>query len=231
MTILTVCEDLAVVVGIEVPTVVYGGTDRELLELKALANTMAKRIFEAHEWELFMTLATLTGDASKTAFDMPSDYDRFPKEMDMWASSLESPMQLIKSFNRWLDLDVRAYDFVVNAWIKIGGQINIKPAMATASTAKYYYISNLIVAPNAGSNKVAFTADDDTFRLDEELLKLGMIWQWRANKGRPYAEDMSNYEDKLSKLIVKDKGARKLIVGRRRMPKGGRTAYPQSINP
>ena len=40
-------------------------------------------------------------------------------------------------------------------------------------------------------------ADGDSFVLDERLLKLGMIWQWKANKGSPYAEDMATYGDAL----------------------------------
>ena len=38
-------------------------------------------------------------------------------------------------------------------------------------------------------------ADGDTFRLDERLLKLGMICHWKTNKGSPYAEDMGTYCD------------------------------------
>ena len=41
-------------------------------------------------------------------------------------------------------------------------------------------------------------ADGDTFVLDERLLRLGMIWQWKAQKGSPYAEDMGTYGDALN---------------------------------
>ena len=36
--------------------------------------------------------------------------------------------------------------------------------------------------------------------LDERLLKLGMIWQWKAKKGSPYQEDLGTYGDALSRL-------------------------------
>jgi hypothetical protein len=43
-----------------------------------------------------------------------------------------------------------------------------------------------------------FMNDGDTFRLDERLLKLGMTYQWKAQKGSSYAEDMSTYGDALA---------------------------------
>ena len=230
MTVLNVCEDVATEIGITVPTVVFGGTDRELVELQTLANKMAKRILRLHEWELLATVSTYTGDGAALSFSLPSDYDRMPKKTQLWSSTLEAPMTKINSFNRWLDLDVRSYDFVFNAWILIGGKVEIKPAMATAVTAKHYYVSNLIVTPTgAPPDTAVFAADSDVFRLSEELLTLGMIWQWKKTKGRPYAEDLADYEELKEKLIVEDKGSKIIIVGQRRIPKGARTAYPQTI--
>lgn len=55
--------------------------------------------------------------------------------------------------------------------------------------------------------KEEFTSDDDVFRLDERVLKLGMIWPWKANKGQAYAEDMVTYEDALAVASGNDKGS------------------------
>lgn len=229
MTILSVFQDAATVIAMTVPDLVYGSTEREDVEIGTLANTMAKRIARAHEWELFKATATYTGDGATTAFDLPSDYDRMPKKANIWSASMSAPFKHISDADRWLEYDVTSLGFVINAWTKIGGQIQIKPALASAVTAKHYYQSNLIVAPSSGSNKVAFTADNDTFRLDEELLKLGIIWQWKANKGTPYAEDMANYEELLAQRITEDKGSRKVHVGRPTFARDVDVAYPWSV--
>ena len=126
---------------------------------------------------------------------------------------------------------MQTFDFVVNAWTIYAGQMNIKPALATGVTAKYFYQSNLIVAPNSGSNKIAFTADDDSFRLDERLLKLGIIWRWKELKGQSYAEPMADYEELKERLVARDRGSRMLRIGRVRMPSDVTTAYPQAITP
>ena len=231
MTILTVMQAVTPVIGLTVPDSVISSTEREHVELTALANEMAKRIALAHDWQLLSTVETITGDGSTEAHSLPSDYDRMPKRAQVWSSSLETPLSRISSIDRWLGLDVQSYDYVINAWIIYGGQIHIKPALANAVTAKYFYQSNLIITPNGGgSNQTSFTNDGDTFRLDEDLLKLGMIWQWKANKGRPYAEDMANYEDRKERLIERDKGSRIHRMGRVRLPRGVDVAYPQTIS-
>jgi hypothetical protein len=231
MTILTVTEGVAAVIGIDVPTVLFSSTEREHVELQHLANEMADRVWKAHDWEVLKTLETLTGDGSAETFSLPSDYGRQIKDAELWSSRIQTPLTHIVSADRWLELDVRSYQFVIGVWTKIGGEIAIKPAMTATETAKYYYISNLIISPASGSDKTAFTIDNDSFRLNERVLKLGMIWQWRANKGLPYGEDLSNYETALGEMISEDKGARMISVGKQRFRRGVRLSYPQAIVP
>lgn len=231
MTILTVIADVAKVVGVTVPTQVFSSTMREHVELAALANEMAVRIGKAHDWSLLRRLSTYTGDGTTTEFALPSDYLRMLKKTNLWSSAIQTPLTHIMDTDEWLEMQVRSYDYVLGAWTMLGGNIEILPALANAVTAKWYYVSNLVVAPSAGANKAAFTDDTDTFRLNERLLKLGMIWQWKANKGQSYTEDMTNYENALEQDIGEDKGSRIIHVGRPRMPRDVSIAYPQTVGP
>jgi hypothetical protein len=69
------------------------------------------------------------------------------------------------------------------------------------------------LAPTPPAVGDAFTADDNSYRLSERLLKLGMIWQWKADKGSPYAEDMGTYSDALASESGADTPA-PIIIGR-----------------
>jgi hypothetical protein len=230
MTILAVCQDAAAVIGLEVPTLVFGSTEREHVELGALANEMAKRIaFDTHDWTLLKTVATITGTGSAEDFALPSDYRRMLKKARLWPSS--SPYSSLTHYpdaDEWLGISVQAFTPVIGAWTLLGGRIAIKPTLASAATVKYMYLSNAIIA---GADATQFIADEDTFKLDERVLKLGMIWQWRANKGVPYAEDMENYEAALAYAIGADKGSNILTIGTKRMSGADRTAYPGTITP
>lgn len=128
-------------------------------------------------------------------------------------------------------MSVQNFQSLTGAWTMIGDQILIKPALPSLSTASFFYISDLIIKAEDGSPKAEFTSDDDVFRLDERVLRLGMIWQWKANKGQAYGEDMTTYEDALAVASGNDKGSNILTVGRPRIQVGADIAFPGVIIP
>ena len=230
MTLLTVCQEVSKVIGLDVPTIVASSTEREYIELFAVAHTMADRIIKGHDWQILSRIHTLIGDGATEDFDLPSDYDRMLVKSQVWSSSLQTPLSPITDLDHWLEIDIKSFQFVVNAWTIYGGQMHIKPALDTAITAKFFYQSDLFAASSGGSAQASFVADSDVFRLSEDLLKLGMIWQWRANKGLPYAEDMMNYEQMLGRLVARDKGSKMMRIGKARLPGDVSVAYPQNVS-
>lgn len=228
MTILSVVQQMAAVVGIDVPSTVFGATDRELIELQDLANEMAQKIaFDGHDWTLLKTLGTLTGTGAATTFPLPSDYKRMVKKAKVWMSQIPTvPAEHIVDTDQWLGIEVQSFGTLTFRWTLIGSQILVKPAMANAATAKFYYLTNAIVDPVTGPNQTTFSLDTDTFVLDERMLKLAMIWQWRADKGLLYAEDMDNFEEAKAVLAGNDRGSVQLTVGRQRLPSSAKAAYP-----
>ena len=92
-------------------------------------------------------------------------------------------------------------------------------------TARFPYLDKNCIALTSGGYGDRFLADTDTFVLNERLLKLGMIWQWKANKGSPYAEDMANFETALAIVAGADSPA-PIIAGSRPLSMAVRTAYP-----
>lgn len=233
MSILAVCADVSTVIGLSVPATVYGSTDREHVELASLANEMAQRIaFDGHDWTKLKTIATLTGDGSATSLALPTDYQRMLKKARVWPSASPfSPLTHYADTDTWLGLQAQNVA-VIGAWTLIGDEMHFLPAVPNTETVQFYYISNLIVAPATGANKTTFTVDTDTFRLDERVLKLGMIWQWKANKGQPYAEDMANFETAMAMIVGADKGSNILTMGGRRGNAwGSEYAHPGTITP
>lgn len=233
MTILSIIKDVSTVIGLTVPTAVFSSTDREHVELQSLANEMAQRIaFDTRDWTKLKTLATLTGDGVSLSFNFPADYKRMLKKARIWPSaSPYAPYTHYPDSDQWLGLTVQNFATLVGAWTIIGEQVQIKPAVANLTTAQFYYLTDKIVKDAGGTPKTAFTADDDVYRLDERVLKLGIIWQWKANKGQAYSEDMATYEDALAVSAGADKGSNILVIGRGRMPVNAEFAFPGVITP
>ena len=66
------------------------------------------------------------------------------------------------------------------------------------------------------------------YRLDSRLLELGMIWQWKAHKGSPYAEDMGTWGDTLAMVSGADSPS-PIIIGRQSISANARVAYPWPV--
>lgn len=231
MTILSIARDVCKVVGLDPMDALFTSTSREHVEMAGLANEMVERIAYSYPWQEFSTIHTISGDGSTESFPMPSDYNFMTDESQVWSSSLAGPLTRIDDMNVWLSHEIQEFGLVVNSWIMYGGQLHIKPALASGVTAKFVYQKNGYVIPVTGPNKKAFTADTDTPVLSERTLKLGIIWQWKAHKGLTYAEDMANFNEAVSKDIKNNKGAKSLMVGRRLTLRGTTQAYPVSIIP
>lgn len=230
MTTLSVIQDACTSgIALEKPTAVYGSSTREHIELASLLNEAGAMIAGAHEWQTLNKVATITGDGSDETFALPTDFDRMLDKSQLWSSSLETPLTPISDRDEWLGMDVQSFDFVINAWIIYANQIHIKPALASGVTVKYFYQSHHWGQTSALVNVDEFSSDTDTFRLNNRLLKLALIYKWREMKGLPYAENMADYQDLLAKLINRDKGSRIIRIGKAGMPRDTVFAYPQNI--
>lgn len=198
-------------------------------ELAELATETAVDIAKQHDWRTLTKLATITGDGAALAFDLPEDYDRMPVKAAVHSATWEQwRYEPARDLDQWQDILTFAGSGLPGWWIILGGQFQITQGnsvpLGVGTQAKFYYISNQIVA-----GKTAFTADADEFVLSERLLTLGLIWRWRAQKRQEYGEDMKNYELALEKEIAHDKGSRILATGPLRVRGDFREAYPGAL--
>lgn len=239
MTVLDVVRGASLVIGVARPDQLFAGTTRELFELQAMVNEVAQMVaFDSgHDWTKLKTLATLTGDGSALGFDLPTDYLRMLKKARLWSSATPySPFTHYPDTDTWLGTQVQAFQPLVGAWTIIGEQLQIRvggnaAALASLETAQFYYITKNIVRAIDGTAQPAFTMDSDTFRLDERVLKLGLIYRWKQDKGQDYAENLSDYENALFQQIGTDKGSNIMVVGRRRMSGEMDIAFPGVVTP
>jgi hypothetical protein len=150
-----------------------------------------------------------------------------PKDAQVWSSRWQHPLSAITPED-WLHLDVRDYDLVTGAWTIYGGRFVYEPALTAGETARFFYVSNRVVAADNGTPKDTFTADDDVFRLDDRVLELTLVWVWRAQKSLDYSEEQARAEVALSRAIEADRGAR-IISQRSRSTMDAKLAYPLHV--
>lgn len=257
MTVLSAAQSAGIRLLGRRPASLFDPADVFGLELGELATEAATDIAEYYDWQKLKVLQTYDGDGTTVAFDLPADYGRMLKKGNVHSSSWQAvPFRPAKDEDEWIYLQETAFSATPGTWIILGGQMRIFPAIPAGETARFYYISNNIIAESDGLlnasgtfvdhngdilvddsgnrlvsfstflSKTAFTDDNDVFVLSERLLTLSLIWRWRAQKRMEYAEDMANYETALEKAAATDKGSRILTAGRQRTRYDARVAYP-----
>lgn len=226
MTILRVAQKVSLKVGIEYPISLVTSTEREGQELFETIETVARAIIDEYDWQVLKVEGTITGDGTSTSFPFPADYARMLKKAKIWSSDIPNqPLEHITDTDAWLRDSVATFNPLYPQWTIYGGSIHIRPALAVGVTAKFFYIKRAFTA----TGKVAFDSDNDVFVLDENLLRLGTIVQWKIDKGLPYSEDGDAYNTAFSVLVGADKGSKVLTVGRQRSKYAVDVAFPVSL--
>lgn len=230
MTILSVVQNVALAVGIEYPDAVFSSDDRTMREMQRLVNEVALRIRDAEfDWQALQAIHTATGNASATAFDLPSDYFRMTLVGNLWSSRWSWGINKVPSIDEWLEMQSVPYVSVIGDWIMYGNQIHVMPVMASGETVKFTYLRNTIVRQSGGALAKSFTTDTDEFVLSERLLELGVIWQWKAQKGVPAEDHEENFNRALYDAMTRDKGAKPVISGNSRYYRDVKTAFPYKV--
>jgi hypothetical protein len=230
MTVQSVVRDVCAVVGVRPPPgsiFLLPTQDRTMWEMVQLANEMAQRIaYNTREWQALREIAVFPGDGGTVAFDLPANWQRMLKTSEIYSTAQPTlPLTFISDPDEWLTDEMNGWTDPGGAWTIYGDQLHVRPAPAAGVQLKCWYLQKNCIALASGGYGDAFLADADTFRLPERLLKLGMIWQWKANKGGTYAEDIANYEDALTQVMGSDKPS-PILVGRQTLSVAANASYP-----
>jgi len=213
MTLLSIIQDSSVEIGIARPTQIIADTSRTSQDAQAVIKRCVDMILESHDWQALKAINTYTGDDVTEAFDLPADYHRMLKDASVWTSRYKWAVNHVVDSDTWLELLTLPYTQVTGSWTIYGGQFHLMATMATAETAKFFYIQNTPVLSATSDRQTAFLADTDTFMLDEELLRRAFVYVYKQEKGRDYGQEYADYQDKLYKCIDRDGGSKPIVTG------------------
>lgn len=199
----------------------FTGSDPFQIKMQAIISEAILDMAQQHDWLALTNLCTLTTDGSTSDFDLPADYDRMLVKADVHSSIWSDNYNAVEDLDEWTQLQRFMPSTVPGYWIIYGGKFHLIPTPRENENPCFWYISNNLVKDADGTLKPLFTADADTFLLDEQLLTLAMIWRWKQAEGLDYAEDMQNYEVRLSRIAAKDHGSKPIRSNRRGMNRLG----------
>lgn len=216
MTLLTLVQEVCATLALSQPTVVVTSTDRQVLQMWALANREGHDLASAYSWqalrqeELFATLA----QQQQTGF-MPADFDRFvPNSFFNRSTRRQLSGPITPQQHQWIQAQP-VYSTAYQAFIMRNNQMLFDPNPAAGNTVAFEYITKNWVLSNAAVPQSSYLADTDTSRLDEDLMAQGLLWRFLRTKGLDYAEEMESYERNKEQAMARDGGSTAMNVAPR----------------
>jgi hypothetical protein len=224
MSLLTLIQNVCDELTLPRPSVVAGGTDQQIRQLFQLANTEGRSLAKRHGWQVLTSEQTFTTTATTvqvTASAIPSDFAWILPET-MWNRTSRRRVYGPIDNQEWQEIQGSSIQSINPAFRIRSNTIHITPAPTTGQTVAYEYVSKNWCQSSGGTAQSVWTADSDTGKLDENIMKLGIIWRFKAVKKMDYATELSNYEREVTDAIMRDGSRPRLstnMVSGQRVPR------------
>lgn len=214
MSLLTIATNaLKEIGGFDVPSSFYGNTNLTATQCVALANRAGRTLQAETRWSELLTEHTFTTTASTATYAKPSDFRAFAN-MSQWDRTnswrLTGPTS---SFVwQWLKSGISVFASNTRFFAVRGAYIHIYPTpTVTGDTIAFDYYSNAWITKQLDSSNITeWSSDNDTARIDEDIITLSLKWRFLQAKGMPYEPEYKEYET-IVESMKEDNGGRGAI--------------------
>ncbi len=192
--------------GISAPTSLIGGDDFSN-QMLALAEEVAADIVKRGDWQILNSEGTFVTVAAESQVTMKTEFPYLRKIIDgtVFNRTQNHRMRLV-SPQTWQAM--KSSNVVVSdGAYRIRGGVFIMPDTTEAGdTIAFEYIDTRPFVDSSGSTlREHIESDDDMFRLDDDLMTMGLRWKFLAAKGLEYGEEFRLYEDTIAERLGADK--------------------------
>jgi len=177
-------------------------SDPDSLQMVAIANRAAYEIRDYFKWTELRKQAEINIQPGQSRYQLPADFqDLVPNSA--WEGDGERQVEWPVPDGRWFMYKFTSYSAGGTYRIrKYGDEIEVISDAEDSTAFSYEYISKWVVQDAQGARKESFTADDDEFILDDQVLVLGIQAHWAQTKLMPqYQEWYANYNRKMQEAI------------------------------
>jgi hypothetical protein len=206
MTLLQTIQEFCDRRSLSRPSIVMASTDDTIRQLRSLANEVITDITNRGEsWARLQKQATFTSVAAELqgqiATIAPYGFKYLILE-SIYDRTERRPLFGPRQAPRWQEseaLPVTGPLYTYRIW---QGGLYVQPALPAGHEIAFEYASDMaILAVDGVTWKKRFSADTDSFMLDEDLLLLGLNWKWRREQGLSYSQEKLDYEVLLAQAI------------------------------
>jgi hypothetical protein len=199
MTLLSVINEVADIVSLDRFDSVYGMNDPNAQAMVALAEEAGAEIARRVDWKRMLK----THAVSASPEILPADYQRLAPGGAVQASD-GSFFRTVTNGAQWAVIVGVASG---EPYCHLRGKEMLFSPAATAAGATIDYLSKNWVLGDPYEERDTFRADDDTTLFPERLLKKGLIWRWKRQKGLAFEDNLAEFEADLLQEINADRGS------------------------
>lgn len=207
MSLLTIVQRFCERTNLSVPTTVYGSTDNQVVQIKALLEEIGIDLNSRFSWnrtQFSITHTTLAAQDQGSMDTIAPGWGSL-KNFTIWDRDRILPVLGPLTGIEWQALLAMFINGPYYQFRILNNRLLVNPTPPAGETWAFEYESkNWIV--NGSTYKEYFTADDDEPVLPQSLLLMGLRAWWKKEKGLDYAEDMRMYEAMAKDESNKDGG-------------------------
>jgi hypothetical protein len=205
-TCLQLIQQVCLRIGINSPNAVVTSSDPQILQLLALSNEEGQAQVARYQWQALRAEATFTTAATQLqgALSTIAPGYKFILNDTIWNRSTRLPVYGSKSPQDWQRNVALGLTSPFSEYRIMGESLYFYPVPAAGESCAFEYLSRYWVNKAAGGTSETWSADGDTCVFDDRIMRLGIVWRWKAEKGLEYAEDFANYEREISDAMARD---------------------------
>ena len=208
MTLLTICQDAANLIGITAPNAVTSSTDTSTIQLEACANQEGRAQVQKYSWEVLIQEGSHTTKAAESQGAMTTiatDFGRFSNQT-LWNRTTDRRYYGPITAAKWQQILAVVSGGITNYFRIRGGNLLMHPTPTAGESVKFEYVSKNWVDTSGGTSANAdkFSGDSQTTVLEEELVVLGVVWRFLKLKGLPYDQQFVDYQNSMAEYSNHD---------------------------
>ena len=211
MTLKDILDSVLLESGMDTETAYVSSGKDEVLRLVNLANRAARRIATGHNWQALLLTHTFSL-TTETIYDLPSDIRAFIPDTTFVDSYLFG-VDMRTRPQLWHYLQVNTTGTGPRYRMRvIGDKINVYQPQSGDTISFEYLTDHPVLATNGVTSKKKFTLDTDTWRLDDDLLTMDVIWRYKKLLGLDWQVDLTEFKS-YERTVKGQEAAAKTIIG------------------
>lgn len=199
MSLLSIAQEIAVNIGIPVPSTALG-TDPDTRRIVQYTQEAANEVARRADWAALRSTTTILGTGSNDDFELPSGFARLTTGATVTVDSV--PVRGGLSQSEWFALSPTSG---TPRYFRLSGSmISFYPYPTSGTSVSISYLSENWCS--AGGK--AWADDTNTALIPEQLIVKGAVWRWRRMLGKDFQDYLSEFEAALQDLAKSDGGMR-----------------------